>query len=1200
MTLDLSALVESLSVPGRKTQIAGKVGASDAFVLARLFGTSQKPLVLLTSDLKEAKRWQNDLTFFLRNKGDVYLLPPLDVLPYFHLSPHPDVVMERLEVLWKISNSSVIPAKAGTHQPSNFILIVPVASLLRRLIPKQLFREKLLSVVTGDTLERDNLMRHLTSLSFERVPLVEDRGTFAVRGGILDIYPVTSSLAYRLEFFGDTVESIRSFNPQNQKSVETMDSVSLTPARELLLESLPKNWPSRLKKLADDRDFLKSERETIQEHLENKVFFNGCESFLPFFFENPSTLFDYLPDQSLLCFSNQIKVLSQIEEELEESRKHHKASTSLERLIKPEEIFVTRKEVEEWLPLFSQIDFGAGDATGGPPPSASSETESSDAVGGGEERQDPRLDIQSNSLIQQKIKARIASEQALEPLVTELNQKRNESTHIFLVASSPAQKERLKDLLTRYKLPLASPDSETEVQSRIEQAVEGRDPSPLIQIILGPLSEGFYWPADKQWWITDEEIFGKKGRRISKAGKRLAGEVFSSFAELNEGDYIIHLDHGVGVYRGLLNLSFGKTQNDFLLLEYLGGDKLYVPVDRLNRVARHTVAEGVHPMLDKMGGTSWQKIKAQVKTATRKLARQLLEIQAMRETQKGFAFSSQDTLFEEFEATFPFEETEDQLRAIEDVVKDMQRQKPMDRLICGDVGYGKTEVAIRAAFKAVEDHKQTAVLVPTTILAFQHYETFKKRFADYPINVEMLSRFRTATEQKKIVEGLANGAVDIIIATHRLLSKDIQMKDLGLLVIDEEHRFGVGQKEKIKKLKNLVDVLTLSATPIPRTLNFSLVGIRDLSLINTPPADRLAIRTFITYLDEGTIREAVMHEVKRGGQVYFVHNRVQSIHAMQERLKKMLPGITIEVGHGQMNEEELENVMIRFMEKKFDVLLCTTIIESGLDIPSANTIIINRADHMGLAQLYQLRGRVGRSHHRAYCYLITPETDLVTDVAKKRLQVIQKFTELGSGFKIASHDLEIRGAGNILGSEQSGHIAAIGYDLYVSLLKQAVDELKGKYVEEEIDPELKLDVSANIPIEMAPDTTLRLMLYKQASSLEKEEEVEDLREEWIDRFGPLSGSVENLLGLIRIKLRAKKLRITSVSFKNGLFTFGFHPTSPISTEYFVNRAKREPRKTQILPEGKFVIRESSTSEKETLTQALRHLEEFEKVVVMPE
>ncbi|MBI2339713.1 MAG: transcription-repair coupling factor [Deltaproteobacteria bacterium] len=1187
------ALVDRLKIAGQKTGLAGAVGASKALILKRLIDRIQRPIVAVTRDAKEAARLVQNLRFFASADVQVRLFPPLDILPYYNLSPQPDVIMERLNLLWEL-----------TRRRDPFFTVVPLHALTRRTIPRKILLERTKTLAAGEEISRDSLIETLAGLAYQRVPLVEDRGTFAVRGGIVDIFSPAHPLPLRLEFFGDTIESIRFFDPVSQKSQDKTEAMALLPAREILLSELGENWKSGLKKLADDHDIPKPERDWVAEKMAHRLSFNGIETFLPFFYPGGAsgpggTLFDYLPSEAIVCLVGGEELVSRWEKELEEHREHQEKSTSIERMFAPEEIFLTTGEIDEGLGYFSRMDFAE---TG---------------------KEVLQLTMESNALLKTKLALGHVSEQGLKPLADILNQRRIEGCRLFLVSGSPAQQERLSDLLARYEIPLLKLTDGHESRRAVQSALEGNDPSPFIQIVPGPISEGFYWAISgarvapsagkaggaspspplcgwlgDQWWITDEEIFGQKGRTLSK---KPTGEPIFSFSELAPGDFIVHRDHGIAVYKELVSLKLDSVQNDFLLLEYLGGDRLYVPVDKLNLITRYAAKEGHPPMLDKMGGTSWKRAREKVKRATRRLARELLELQAVRQAQKGYAFSPRDELFEEFEATFSFEETSDQLQAIDDVISDMTETRPMDRLVCGDVGYGKTEIAIRAAFKAVEDKKQAAVLVPTTILAFQHFETFKKRLENFPVTVELLSRFQTAAEQKKIVQKLAKGETDIVIATHRLLSTDVRFGDLGLLVIDEEHRFGVAQKEKIKKLKKLVDVLTLSATPIPRTLNFALVGIRDLSVINTPPADRLSIRTYVTRWDSGAVREAILHEMGRGGQVFFVHNRIQTIEKMRDQLRKTVPEIRIEIAHGRMNEDDLEEVMIGFMEKKFEVLLCTAIIESGLDIPSANTIIINRADHFGLAQLYQLRGRVGRSSHRAYAYLLVPDDELITEDAKKRLSVIQRFTELGSGFKIAEYDLEIRGAGNILGPEQSGMIHAVGYDLYVSLLKQAVAELKGEETEEEIDPELKLNISAYLPEDYIADTSLRLQLYKQLAMVEDELLCLNLAEEWADRFGPLPEPSKNLIALMRIKILAKKLRLNSVAFKDQLLTVQVDPSSRIPTEYFLEKVKKEPKKYRVQPNGKFVIDTGKKLEgevfeavRENLSEMLIHIPPFEK------
>jgi len=662
-----------------------------------------------------------------------------------------------------------------------------------------------------------------------------------------------------------------------------------------------------------------------------------------------------------------------------------------------------------------------------------------------------------------------------------------------------------------------------------------------VEVRVAPLSEGFTLPLERLVVITEEEIFGPREKRRTKAHWR-DGQAVEGIAQLQPGDHVVHSDHGIGVYRGLVELTAGKVSDEFLRIEYEGGDKLFLPIHRLNLVSRYVGADGQAPRLDRMGGSTWRKAKRSVRRAIEDMAEQLLALHAARELAPGYAYPPRDRHLEEFEARFPFEETPDQLAAIEDVLADLSQPKPMDRLVCGDVGYGKTEVAVRGAFQAAISGRQVAVLVPTTVLAQQHEETFRKRFEGVPVAIETLSRFRSPKEAKKILEGLVDGSVDVVIGTHRLLQKDVRFRELGLLVVDEEHRFGVAHKERIKQLRKTVDVLTLTATPIPRTLQQAFTGIRDLSVIDTPPADRLAVRTQVCKFSESLVREATLRELQRGGQVFFLHNRVRTIDAIAEMLGRVVPEAKVIVGHGQMRERELEEVMLAFYHGEADVLLCTTIIESGLDVPRANTILINRADRLGLAQLYQLRGRVGRSNRRAYAYLMIPGQDAITDDAERRLEAIQDLSELGSGFRLANMDLEIRGAGDLLGSEQSGHMAAVGFETYMEMLEETVEEMRGNVREIEIDPEIRLPVAARLPEDFVPEVGQRLVLYKRLSSAREESEVDRIRDEILDRYGPMPGESENLLQVIRIKIAARRLGIAAVDYAKGdlVLTAGEH------------------------------------------------------------
>jgi transcription-repair coupling factor (superfamily II helicase) len=690
-------------------------------------------------------------------------------------------------------------------------------------------------------------------------------------------------------------------------------------------------------------------------------------------------------------------------------------------------------------------------------------------------------------------------------------------------------------------------------------------PPSTITILLGDISRGFRLPESRLALVCEEELFGKRVRRrgVSEVRKK---QILSSLAELKPGDHMVHVDHGIGLYRGLQHISVSGVGGDFLLLEYAGGDKLYLPVDRLGLVQRYVGPEGSSPSLDRLGGTSWEKSKGKAKKAIEELAGELLEIYAQRQICEGFAFSPPDEMYREFEASFAWEETPDQLSAIQDVLADMQHSRPMDRLVCGDVGYGKTEVALRGAFKAALDGKQVGVLVPTTILAQQHYETFHERLKEYPVTVEVISRFRTPKEQKAILERLKKGDIDIIIGTHRLLQKDVAFKDLGLMIIDEEQRFGVRDKERLKAFRAVVDVMTLTATPIPRTLYMSMMGIRDLSIIDTPPVDRLAIKTFVSRFSEELIREAVMRELRRGGQVFFVHNRVQTIAKRAELLTALLPEARIAIGHGQMGEHELEKVMLGFMHGETNLLICTTIIESGLDIPNANTLIVDRADTFGLSQLYQLRGRVGRSTQRGYAYLLIPGESSISSDARERLKILQDISELGAGFRIATHDMEIRGAGDMLGNRQSGTVTEIGFELYNQMLEETICRMRGQETVERVEPEINLKVPAFIPEAYIRDPNQRLVAYKKLTQAENEDDVLDIQNEISDRFGKYPLATAYLFEIMKLRIMLKRLLARQIDYDGRQVIISFHPATPASPDTIIAMMRSEPKSYQFSPD----------------------------------
>ncbi|NNL65295.1 MAG: transcription-repair coupling factor, partial [Myxococcales bacterium] len=759
------------------------------------------------------------------------------------------------------------------------------------------------------------------------------------------------------------------------------------------------------------------------------------------------------------------------------------------------------------------------------------------------------------------------AEEPLTPLVDAIVRWRDEKLRIVLVARQLSGAERLRELLSEYGV--------SAVTAHAAAPVWRWSRPGKVEVRVAPLSDGFTLPLERLVVVTEEELFGRREKRHTRTRWR-DGQAVEAIAQLEPGDAVVHTDHGIGLYGGLVELRVGKASGDFLRLEYEGGDKLFLPIHRLNLVSRYVGADGQAPRLDRMGGSTWQKAKKSVRKAIRDMAKQLLAVHAAREVAPGFSYPPRDRHLEEFEARFPFEETPDQLAAIEDVVSDLAQPKPMDRLVCGDVGYGKTEVAVRAAFQAVMSGRQVAVLVPTTILAQQHEETFRSRFEGVPARIESLSRFRSPKESRAVLEGLIDGSVDIVVGTHRLLQKDVRFRELGLLVVDEEHRFGVTHKERIKQMKKTVDVLTLTATPIPRTLQQAFTGIRDLSVINTPPADRMSVRTQVCKYGESLVREAILREVRRGGQVFYLHNRVQTIDGTAEMLARVVPEVKVLVAHGQMKERELEDRMLAFYHGEADVLLCTTIIESGLDVPRANTILINRADRLGLAQLYQLRGRVGRSDRRAYAYLMIPGQDALAGQAEKRLEAIQDLSELGSGFRLANMDLEIRGAGNLLGMEQSGHLAAVGFETYMEMLDETIEEMRGNTRAIEIDPEIRLPIAARLPEDYVAEVGQRLVLYKRLSSSHEDAEVDRIRDEILDRYGPMPEETENLLRVIRLKMVARRLGVAALDFAKGDLVVSAGEHTRIEPQRLVNLLQRAGSDMRVTPDHRIYVHVGSS------------------------
>ena len=1137
----LADLLEDLA-GSVEVSLYGLHGASRALALAACqAGTGRTVLVVCRSE-EVAVALAADLEFFLG--GAVALLPEREG----------DIEgrVGRVDALHRLA----------TGQAS--VLVASVAAALPRTIGPAALAAAALSLYPQRIVPRDDLLRSLAAAGYRGVGQVSEPGEFAVRGGILDCFPPQASHPVRIEFFGDQITSLRRFDPETQRSLGSESVVTILPMAEVpMAEAAVASAERRLREAA--RRQAVPVPPALLEALEQRRPIPEWDAFLPYFVPDLATPLAYLPPESLIVWDEPSALAERAAAVLAEAASEtgdppggcppggsEPAVTSLFPPVA--ERWASWEEFHELARAWPAIRL----APFQPVPTAAP---------GGQPDGGPAQNIPATSVDQYQ--GRISH------FLEDLSTWRRRGERITLVARSEAQARRVQEILRDHDLG----------------ARLGRElPEPGgIALWSGALSSGFRIAALSLTVVTETEIFGARllPRRRARPKEALP---FTSFADLKEGDYVVHVDHGIARYLGLQQLAVGGQEGDFLHLKYAGTDMLYVPVSKLHLVQRYVGGDsaGGAPALDRLGGTSWAKAKERVRASVREMAGELLKLYAARQVLAGHAFSPESPWQKEFEAAFPYEETPHQLQAIRDVMRDMEAPQPMDRLVCGDVGYGKTEVALRAAFKAVMDGKQVAVLVPTTVLALQHYQTFSARFANFPVQVELLSRFRPAREQQQVLQGLADGGVDIVIGTHRLLQKDVRFHALGLLVVDEEQRFGVAAKEALKQLRREVDVLTLTATPIPRTLHMAMLGVRDVSTIETPPEERLAIRTHVTPHDPQVITEAIQRELARGGQVFFVHNRVESIHTVARELRRLVPEARIAVAHGQQNEATLERIMVDFYLKKVDVLLCTTIIESGLDVPSANTILIDRADALGLAQLYQLRGRVGRDRHRAYAYLLVPAEGGMTEVARRRLQVIAELTELGSGFKIATRDLEIRGAGNLLGAEQSGHIAAVGYDLFTQLIQETIREIKGEPVEAVVDPVIRLRAEGFIPEGYVADPTLRLNLYKRLAAIPDALRLQDFAEELQDRFGPIPPEARWLLTVIDLKIQARALRVREIDARREAIRVTFAPDPPVLPETILALLRSERGRLKYLPEEALEYR-TGESAPEARVQAARNL-----------
>jgi transcription-repair coupling factor (superfamily II helicase) len=1146
----MEELIGLLATGRHRITLAGLLGSSHALVAGFLAEKLQRPLLFIAPSERLAERAVQDLGLFTRLPVIHY--PGFDIPPYTPLSPDQATVAERLHALYRLHT---------TDGP--LILVASCESLLRRVIPKKILGSMVELVIAGEEVEQNGLVHRLTGLGYEHVALVQTVGDLSVRGGILDIFPPGYEAPVRLDFFGDTVESLRTFDPISQRSLKAIDEAVILPASNILFPPVVSEEHVRLQNrfqdAAETLNWPLDQADILQEKVCSGRRFPGIEFFLPLFYsddqECPSPA-RYLPENTIVYFSDAIEIDRSIQLTWERIQANYKESLAAHTpALAPGKVFLPPDKFYEEAAAFVQL-------------------RGFDFVDHAEESAEENFHFtcRNHLLLKQEIDLQRKQQGLLLPLALVLRDWLAKNEPVAITCRSQRHAIHLAELLSHYDIPAHLQDPPLEITT-----FKKAGGSPSVMLTSEPLSAGFdlLIGSDEYMHVLSEsELFGE--RRIGPRKKRRQSrEDLLRFDELNRGDIVVHREHGLGIYQGLITLTLKDITNDFLEIHYQGEDKLYVPVDRLNSISKYKGISDKQPKLDKLGTKSWQQTKKKIKESVWQVAQDLLKLYATRELQKGYALSQPGELFQELEESFPYDETSGQQKAINEVLDDLTSEQIMDRLVCGEVGYGKTEVAVRAAFKAIEDGFQVAMLVPTTVLAEQHAKTFQERFAGFPVLVESLNRFKSQATQKKILSSLKAGKLDMIIGTHRLLSKDVQFKKLGLLIIDEEHRFGVSHKEKMKRYKAEVNVLTLSATPIPRTLQLSLLGVRDLSVINTPPELRRPIKTFVARYDELVIKEAITRELQRGGQTFLVHNRVRSIQDMARKVERLAPHAKIAVAHGQMPAKQLEEIMVRFVNREIDVLVCTTIIESGLDISSANTIIITRADRLGLAEIHQLRGRVGRSSEQSYAYLLAPSLDGLAKEAKERLRALLDHSELGGGFKLAMSDLQIRGGGNILGVSQSGHIAAVGYDLYLELLQNTISDLKHqahtKETTETIDPEINLQISAYIPEQYITDTPQRYIAYRKIAGLADTEQLSDLKEELQDRYGTLTEVTLNLFDIMALKIKMKDILVTKLEQGRNMLVFSFHEKTPVGPEKILRLMEKTKNRIRFTPDARLIV-----------------------------
>ena len=1133
-----------------RIRLSGLTPPAKSLLFAELTRSAARPLIVVVRNNEQLDELLPVVQAFCELTGstapeNVVALPTRDVLPFQNLSPHPEIQEQRAIALWRIATGAAE------------IVLVPVLAAATRLRPAEFYSGLGRVVRRGETVDTNSLLSHLNSVGYNATDVVEMPGEYALRGGILDVYSPEMDRPVRIELFGDEVESIRKFEPATQRSSSPADEVTLLPLSET---------PVSEELLGAIHARLSGKRITgTEEIIEEVVRAGGVTVFPGWEFYAPvagtaGTVFDFLPNAAIVADEPEL-LRNEFDSWWERIEESHERS-GIGNLVRPSDLYA---EPEEWWRTLG--------SRGG-----------ADFEHLGVTRSDDLETVEFHSQPSPRFHGSIPN--MLEEVKKEIAGNRK----VLVAAPNTGELERLADFFAESAVPFRLGSRTRGGESYADETAYFAGDVLAPTIVKAYLPDGFILPDASLTVFGTRDLFDESESIVSRPQRQKSktSAFLSDFRDLQVGDYVVHVEHGIGQYQGLKEINQGDGNAEFMLLEYAEGAKLYVPLTRLDLVQKYRSAEGAKPILNHLGTATWSKTKARVRKAMKDMTEELLKLYAQRKAAQGHAFPADNQWMREFEDAFEYSETEDQAQAITDLKRDMESTLPMDRLLCGDVGYGKTEVAMRAAFKAINDNKQVAVLAPTTVLAFQHFETFKQRFAAFPVAIEMVSRFRSPKQQKEILQKVEAGKVDILIGTHRLLSKDVKFADLGLLIVDEEQRFGVRHKERLKQMRKEVDVLTMSATPIPRTLHMSLVGLRDMSVIETPPKDRIAIQTVVASWDEKLVRSSIEQELDRGGQVYFVHNRVDTIWEIAAKLQELVPRARIIVGHGQMSEGELEKVMLKFMHHEADILVATTIIENGLDIPLCNTILINRAERFGLSELYQLRGRVGRSNRRAYAYLLIPAEIELTPIARRRLAALKEFSDLGAGFKIAALDLELRGAGNLLGGEQSGHIEAVGFDLYTQMLEQAVREMKGE-VEAPVQAQLNLGLNIRIPAEYIGEENQRLRMYKRIAGVETERQLSDVASELRDRYGDPPTAVQQLLRYATLRLQAVQAGVTNIERKRDLVSIKFRQDAPINPAKLAEFVSTH-RGSQFLPDGtlKFFARGQGAQE---LLQQLQTLVE---------